>query len=384
MFHYKTNARQNVLCWSFLFFHNCFIGDDSVNTKRITKLLVRLEQMSLDSFMVTDPVNIFYLSGFTGDAGVLLLTNEEQYLITDSRFEQQVQKELTGWKIMISRDYIGTACDLAEKLGLVAMGFEDTLSYRQYDYLDETAVCDIIPLENVIENLRSVKEPVEIQSIKKAAALAGRCYRAFLEVVKPGCTELELANWIDNYMKQNGASESSFPTIVASGERTAWPHAVASFRRITLADLLTLDFGYYYQGYTSDVTRTFALGPQSAEVKKMYDVVLRAQQKTISAVCEGISGQELDLIGRTYIEENGFGAFFNHGMGHGIGLSIHELPNIGKNFTNKLQAGQVITIEPGIYVPGTGGIRIEDDILVTDNGYEILTNFERNYLEIEG
>ncbi|KRN05349.1 xaa-Pro dipeptidase [Liquorilactobacillus sucicola DSM 21376 = JCM 15457] len=355
-----------------------------MRAERITKLLALLEQMSLDSFLVTNPINIFYLSGFTGDAGVLLLTNEERYLITDSRFEQQVQEELTGWKIKISRDYIGTACKLAEQLGLVALGFEDTLTYRQYDYLDETAVCDIVPLENVIESLRSVKEPAEIQIIREAAALAGRCYRSFLEVIKPGCTEIELANWVDNYMKKNGASESSFATIVAAGERTAWPHAVASSQRVNQNDLVTLDFGYYYQGYTSDVTRTFALGAQSDDVKKMYDVVLQAQQRTIAAVRAGATGQELDEIGRSYIESKGFGAFFNHGMGHGIGLDIHELPNIGQGFATELQAGQVITIEPGIYVPGTGGVRIEDDILVTENGFEILTDFQRSYREIRG
>lgn len=355
-----------------------------MNAKRIMKLLTQLEQMSLDSFLVTDPVNIFYLSGFTGDAGVLLITNDEQYLLTDSRFEQQAQEELTGWRIVITRDYIGEVCRLAERLKLTVLGFEDSLVYRQYDYLDENAVCDIVPITNVIEKLRSVKEPDEIKIIKEATALAGKCYRNFLQVVRPGCSEVELANWIDIYMKQNGASERSFPTIVASGERTAWPHAVASSQRIAPNDLVTLDFGYYYQGYTSDVTRTFALGQQPAEIRRIYETVLQAQQKTIAAIRPGISGDELDKIGRSFIEDAGFGAFFNHGMGHGIGLSIHELPNIGHGFSNELLAGQVITIEPGIYVPDTGGVRIEDDILVTKNGYEILTDFEHSYREIEG
>ncbi|KRL01323.1 xaa-Pro dipeptidase [Liquorilactobacillus capillatus DSM 19910] len=343
-----------------------------------------MDQMSLDAFLVTKPVNIRYLSGFTGDAGILLITEQAGYLLTDSRFEQQAQDELTGWETIITHDCLKKACQLAEQLRLVALGFEDSLSYRQYDYLDENAMCDIVPLADVVEELRSIKEPIEIEKIRKAGKLAGKCYQVLLRKVQPGYTELDLANWVDGYMRQHGASASSFPTIIAGGEKTAQPHAAATARKITSNELLLLDFGYYYQGYTTDVSRTFAIGPQSSKVKEIYAVVLEAQRRTMMAIQPGIAVQELDHIGRSYIESCGYGAFFNHGMGHGIGLEIHELPNIGNGFTAKLQVGQVVTVEPGIYLPGTGGVRLEDDILVTKDGHEILTDFERDYHELKG
>ena len=302
---------------------------DEMSLKRVGKLRRKMNEMSVDAYLVTNPSNRYYLSGFTGDDGVLLVTENHRYLITDSRFEEQIFHDQPSW-----------------------------------------------------EDIRSVKSSEEIDAIKRACTMSGKGYQYVLETIRPQMTELEVSNELDYYMKKNGSEERSFETIVASGERTTWPHGTAATKKIEAGDLVTLDFGYYADGYTSDVTRTFSIGKQSDEAKKIYQIVLEAQQKTIEAVKEGVNGQELDRIGRGYIEDAGYGKYFNHGMGHGIGLDIHELPNVGRTYEEYMKAGQIITIEPGIYVPGVGGVRIEDDVLVTKNGYEILTDFSRDYTEV--
>lgn len=354
--------------------------------ERINKLRQLMNKMSVDCFLVTERANIFYLSGFTGDDGVLLITENSCYIITDKRFELQLSSEALGWKNVLTRDYIKTAAKLAAKEKMVAMAFESSLTYAQYDILDEEAICDIVPLSGVIEKIRSIKDETEIAKIRYSCEVAKRGYEFVVKLLNDATsneiTELDVANELDYFMKKNGASEKSFETILATGEHTTWPHGTASDKKIITGDLITLDYGYYVQKYTSDVTRTFGYGEQSAEVKKIYATVYEANLRTVAAVKAGISGQELDYIGRQYITDQGYGNYFNHGMGHGIGLSIHELPNIGKSYNENLEVGQIITIEPGVYVPGVGGVRIEDDILVTENGYEVLTDFGRNYLEV--
>ena len=300
---------------------------DEMSLKRVGKLRRKMNEMSVDAYLVTNPSNRYYLSGFT-------------------------------------RNYLKTACDLCVKNHVAAMAFENTISYAEYDFIDESCECDIVPLSGVIEDIRSVKSPEEIDAIKRACKMSGKGYQYVLETIRPQMTELEVSNEL------------------ASGERTTWPHGTATTKKIEAGDLVTLDFGYYADGYTSDVTRTFSIGKQSDEAKKIYQIVLEAQQKTIEADKEGVNGQELDRIGRGYIEDAGYGKYFNHGMGHGIGLDIHELPNVGRTYEEYMKAGQIITIEPGIYVPGVGGVRIEDDVLVTKNGYEILTDFSRDYTEV--
>ncbi|KRL04248.1 M24 family metallopeptidase [Liquorilactobacillus oeni] len=352
--------------------------------ERVVKLRSEMEKMSVDAFLITNPVNIFYLSGFTGDAGVALVTEDNQYLITDSRFGEQIKSQVKYWSCEITREYLKTACHLVTEKHLLAMAFEGSLSYNEYEVLDENAVSDIVAFDGVIEKLRSVKDTQEIALLRKSCSLAGLGYQKFLETVAKGQTEIEAANELDYIMKKLGAAESSFSTIVASGNRSSLPHGTASMRKLRQNDIVTLDFGYFYQGYTSDVTRTFSIGPQISDVRDTYQTVLRAQEKTIEAIRPGITGSQLDRIGRSLITEAGYGKFFNHGMGHGIGMSIHELPNIGMGYEDILVPGQVITIEPGVYIPNKAGIRIEDDVLVTESGYEILTDFSKEYFEIKG
>mgnify|MGYP001405289659 CR=1 FL=1 len=354
--------------------------------QRIARLQKKMQEMHFDCFLVTDPVNRLYLSDFSGDDGVLLITAENNFLITDRRFEKQVAQECPSWTLCLARDYLQQVCDLGEKLHLTALAFENSISYAAYDFLDENFPGDLAAVDQVIEKLRSIKDPTEIKVIKKTCQLAGEGFKATVTFIKENfsaaLSELDVSHYLDEFMLQNGATEKSFTTIVASGEHSTWPHATASKRQIQKNAPLTLDFGYYYHGYTSDVTRTFVIGQPQEKFKQIYQIVLKAQQATIAAIKPGITGGQLDQIGRQIITAAGYGKYFNHGMGHGIGLAIHELPYIGLHANDPLVAGQVITIEPGIYLPQVGGVRIEDDILVTPQGHEVLTDFDRQYFEL--
>jgi Xaa-Pro aminopeptidase/Xaa-Pro dipeptidase len=354
--------------------------------QRIACLRKKMQEMHFDSFLVTDPINRLYLSGFSGDDGVLLVTEENNFLITDQRFEKQVAQECPSWKLYLARDYLQQVCNLGKKLNLTALAFENSISFAAYDFLDENFPGDLAAVDQVIEKLRSVKDQTEIKIIRKACRLAGKGFKATVAFVKENLatdlSELDVSHYLDEFMLKNGATEKSFTTIVASGEHSTWPHATASKRQIERNSPLTLDFGYYYQGYTSDVTRTFVVGQPKEKFKQIYQIVLKAQQATIAKIKPGVTGDQLDQVGRKVITAAGYGKYFNHGMGHGIGLAIHELPAIGLHATDHLVAGQVVTIEPGIYLPQVGGVRIEDDILVTAQGHEILTDFDRQYFEL--
>lgn len=350
--------------------------------KRCRRLRQKMQEASVDAYLVTSPDNIYYLSGFTGDAGVLLVTEQERYLITDARFETQIAQTNPWLKAVITRDYFRQALELCEREHVVALAFEESLSYQVYDQLDEYAPCDLVALSGLIETLRSQKSAVEIEKIKASCRLAKAGFEHVLKAARPGLEERDLALELDHYMRKNGASQASFETIVASGTRSALPHGVASNKKLASGDLVTLDYGYFLDHYTSDVTRTFALGKVDPRLKEIYNIVSEAKQLTIEAVRPGITGKELDQIGREYITQKGYDKYFEHGMGHGIGLNVHEGPYIGKTSTEVLQPGQVITIEPGIYLPDLGGVRLEDDILVTETGYENLTDFYQEYYEI--
>ncbi|WP_304653164.1 Xaa-Pro peptidase family protein [uncultured Ligilactobacillus sp.] len=350
--------------------------------QRCQRLRQKMQEASVDAYLVTSADNIYYLSGFTGDAGVLLVTEQERYLITDARFETQIAQTNPWLKAVITRDYFGQALELCERENIVALAFEESLSYQVYDRLDEYALCDLVALSGLIEALRLQKSTAEIEKIKASCRLAKDGFEHVLKIARPGLKEQELALELDYYMRKNGASQVSFETIVASGSRSALPHGVASNKKLALGDLVTLDYGYFLDHYTSDVTRTFVLGKVDPKLEEIYHIVSEAKQLTIEAVRPGITGKELDRIGRDYITQKGYGKYFEHGMGHGIGLNVHEGPYIGKTSAEVLQPGQVITIEPGIYLPGLGGVRLEDDILVTETGYENLTDFYQEYYEI--
>ena len=268
-----------------------------------------------------------------------------------------------------------SVADLAERLQLDNLAFEETqVSFADYSLLEEILPCELVPVMGLIEELREVKDEEEVAIIEKACAIADQGFAFVLEMIKPGMTEIEVANQLDFFMRSKGASGVSFETIVASGLRSAMPHGVASHKVIEKGDLITLDFGCYYEGYVSDMTRTFAIGSIQPKLKEIYDIVLEAQLKVLAEAKPGLTGIQLDAIARDHIASYGYGDAFGHSTGHGIGLEIHEGPNVSFRADKQFVPGNVITDEPGIYLPGIGGVRIEDDLLITAEGNRVLTH----------
>lgn len=345
---------------------------------RIERLQKRLPKLYIDAFLVTNHENILYLTGFNlmaGD-GYLLVTANDAIIVTDDRYQLALE-EFDSDEVVatITRDYYGALNKICQALKVTVLGYEDTVSYRLYDVLDEVMVADIVPFTNLIEKMRMIKDSGELAKLQRAADLQAQGYQYVLEQVHPGMTERQLANQLDYWMKEHGASGASFPTIMASGENAAKPHATAGDRVIADGDVVTLDFGYFVDGYTADMTRTFAVGSIDPELRDVYEIVNTARQQVIDHIRVGIHGNDLDAYGRQLIAEAGYDDEFNHGMGHGIGLAVHELPaSYGPATTDvELHNNEVITVEPGIYIPTIGGVRIEDDVVVTHGGPLVLT-----------
>lgn len=355
---------------------------------RITRLQKRLPKLYIDAFLVTDQKNIFYLTGFNlmqGD-GYLLITTNNAIIVSDDRYQLALEEfESDEVVATITRDYYGALNRICQALHIEVLGYEDTVSYRLYDTLDELMKADIVPFSNLIEKMRMIKDSGELVHLQKAADLQSAGYRYILQQVRPGISERRLADQLDFWMKEHGASGPSFPTIVASGENAAKPHATASDKLISDGEVVTLDFGYFVDGYTADMTRTFAVGSIDPELRDVYEIVNSARQEVISHARVGITGDRLDQYGRALIAGAGYDDEFNHGMGHGIGLAVHELPASYGPATSdvKLLNNEVITVEPGIYIPELGGVRIEDDIVVTHGGPQVLTTAPTDLLIID-
>lgn len=344
---------------------------------RIKRVQSVLEQLHIDAFLVTETFNLQYLLGVAdlGGDGCLLITATGCDLVTDARYETEMKMVLPDEiKRHITRDYYGEVVALTTAQNITVLGFEDTLPYSIWTILDEQLVADFVGLHAIVDQLREVKDADELTSLRHAITVSSQGYDELLPQIQVGMTEIELANRLDAWMRQHGSTGPSFPTIVASGYRSAEPHGSATNKKLAEGELVTVDYGFYFDGYTSDITRTFALGEPSAQLKEIYALTLAANQAVIAQVKPGVSGAELDAAGRDLISAGGYGPEFNHGMGHGIGLNIHEEPQVyGPRQPYTLQPNQVITVEPGIYVPNVGGVRIEDDVLVTETGVEVLT-----------
>ena len=351
---------------------------------QIEQLKNLFPELFIDAFLITDEINMQYLTNFglTQGDGCVLVTASETYIITDARFEEALNETNLGdVKVRITRDYFGAVNTLCGALGLETIGIEDTVSLRIYDALVNQLDADIDAMDDVIETLRSVKSSSEIMRLTASAELSSAGFEYLTQAIHVGMSELEVANLLDAWMKQQGAQKSSFDTIVASGINAAKPHATASDKIIQSGDSVVLDFGYFLDNYTSDITRTVVMGEASEQIKEIYGVVLAASQAVITTAKAGANGQELDAAGRNIIDQAGYSQQFNHGMGHGIGMSVHELPaSYGPNSSLKLKSNQIITVEPGIYLPNLGGVRIEDDILITENGHEVLTTANKELL----
>ena len=343
--------------------------------KRIEKLRALMKKEIIDAYLVTSPANLRYLTNFTGTAGLALITLEKAFFITDFRYTEQASEQVQGMTIIQQQgNIVDEIIKLMESEGINVLGFEDaSMTYAEYSIFEEVIDAELAPASGMIEKLREQKDDGEIAIIEKACAIADESFEHVLKMIRPGMTEIEVANQLDFFMRSLGATGTSFDTIVASGVRSALPHGVASEKMIEQGDLITLDFGCVYQGYVSDITRTFAIGDPGQQLKEIYQIVLEAQLKVIEVAQAGVTGAQLDGVARDFITEAGYGEAFGHSTGHGIGMEIHEGPNISRSNDTPLNVGNIITDEPGIYLAGLGGVRIEDDLVILAEGNRILT-----------
>ncbi|MGE7365688.1 M24 family metallopeptidase [Desemzia incerta] len=343
---------------------------------RLDKLRTEMIDKGLDALLVTSPYNLRYVSNFTGTTGLAVITLKKAYFVTDFRYTQQAAKQAQGFEVVQN---FGSIYDevsrIVTKDNLNTLGFEENfITFRIYDLLKEMIPCELVPVAGLIEELREVKDETEIATIRKACEIADSAFKFILGEIKTGMTEIEVANKLDFHMRSLGATGVSFDTIVASGVRSAMPHGVASEKRIEMGDMITLDFGCYYQGYVSDMTRTFAIGDPGQKLKDIHQLVLDAQLMVNEAAKPGITGVELDAVARNYFAKYGYADAFGHSTGHGIGLEVHEGPNVSRLAEKAFVPGNVITNEPGLYFPDLGGVRIEDDLVITETGNEVLVH----------
>ena len=341
---------------------------------RIDKLRSLMNELSLDGFLITHIPNIRYLSNFSGSSGVILITGTKNYFITDFRYKGQSRNEITGFDIRINSVQNAELKKIIENDGLKTIGFESNrMTYGGYDNnRNHYPQVKFVPLTEAVEKLTMQKTPEEIEKIRKATVITDKTFQKILDFIKPGMKELDISAEITYTQKKLGALKDSFEPIVASGWRSSLPHGVATNKVIENGDIVTLDFGCVYEGFCSDMTRTISVGNPPGELKKIYGIVYDAQTRVIEKANCRIRSKELDSIARDYITQKGFGENFGHGLGHGLGIEVHEMPSLNQRTDSELLENAVITIEPGIYVENLGGVRIEDDILLKQDGCEVL------------
>ncbi|MFP7253268.1 Xaa-Pro peptidase family protein [Terribacillus goriensis] len=343
--------------------------------EKLEKLRALMEKKNLDAFIVTSAQNRRYISGFTGSAGLLIITKSKQLFLTDFRYIEQATEQAPDFEIIEHKQsIIQEAAAQLLKEGAQQAGFEhEDVTFALYQQFQNAVHADLVPASGLIEELRLIKSEAELAIMKTAAEIADAAYTHILTFVKPGMKEIDVSNELEFFMRKQGATQSSFDTIVASGYRSALPHGVASDKEIQKGELVTLDYGALYNGYCSDITRTFAVGEISDKLREIYDIVLEANLRGVAGVKPGITGKEADALTRDYISEKGYGQYFGHSTGHGLGMDVHESPALSFRSDTVLKPGMVVTVEPGIYIPEVGGCRIEDDLVLTADGSERLT-----------
>ncbi|KAB2334661.1 aminopeptidase P family protein [Cytobacillus depressus] len=352
--------------------------------KRLEKLREMFDGLGINGILITNDQNRRYMTGFTGTAGLVLITKEEAILVVDFRYVEQANEQAKDFSVVqvsAKAELLAEVVRQTERLKISKLGFEQThMSFYSYSEYQAQLKAEMVPLTGTIEKLRMIKDKEEISIIREAAEIADAAFTHILEFIKPGIKEIEVSNELESYMRKQGATSSAFDTIVASGHRGAFPHGVASIKVIEKGDMVTLDFGANYKGYRSDITRTIAVGEPNEDLKGIYYIVLEALSKALDGIKPGMTGKTADAFSRDYITEKGYGKQYGHGSGHGIGLDIHEEPFKNVNCEIVLEQGMVLTVEPGIYIPNLGGVRIEDDILLTADGIEIITKSAKELL----
>jgi len=349
---------------------------ESGGKMKLEKLRTVLAQLGLDAILISQPENRRYLSGFTGSAGWLVITADRAVLATDFRYYEQVGRQAPGFELArVPARFPDLLPGLLAGLGVRRLGFES-----QHATVDDLQTwsraaekVEWLPLKDTVETLRMIKDEAEIEAIRRSAALTDAAFAHLLRVIGPGMTERQAAWEIETYMRTHGAGKVAFDLIVAAGPNGALPHAQVSDRAILAGQPIVVDIGCVVGGYCSDLTRTFCLGEPVPRYLEVWETVLRAQEAALAGIRAGVTGVEADALARDLIGAAGYGEQFGHGLGHSVGLAVHENPRASRLSTDVLQAGMTLTVEPGIYLPGQFGVRIEDLVVVTEKGVDLLS-----------
>jgi len=359
---------------------------DAEHTKRRKAILAEIASRKLDCLLVTHPANWYYLTGFTGESGALVVSPDGATIVTDGRFTVQAKEETGGVRIELQQGNLYAAVGaFLRKKRWNRIGYDaNQLTVTQWNTLRKALGSRARGVEatGLVERLRMRKDAQELAVMRRAAILAGEVLEGVLKLVRPGVRESELGAEIEYQMKKRGASGASFETIVASGPRGAFPHARPTAKKLRKNELVVLDLGAILGHYCSDMTRTVHVGRAGKRVRKWYRSVQEAQEAAVAAVQAGVTCGEVDAAAREVLKKNGLEQYFVHSTGHGLGLEVHEEPRVARGQTVRLEAGNVITIEPGVYMEGVGGIRIEDDVVVQAGRNEILTRVKRDLIEL--
>lgn len=353
--------------------------------KRLERLRSALREKGLDGLIVTNPTHVLYLTGFSGGEGLAIVGQNVAQLLVDFRYVEQAERESPGWeRIKVPQRLRDTLAETLQKDGFQRVGVEAShLTVEQWQ-----SWRDFFPnlvweaTTGLVEDLRLVKEEAEISAIRQAAELTDRAFEHILGFLRPGVTEREVALELEFFLRKEGASGVSFPLIVAAGPNGSMPHHQPGTRPLAPGDLVVIDMGCVVDHYCSDFTRTVALKPVSSQAREIYEVTLRAQQAGLAAIRAGVACRDADAAARQVINEAGFGEYFGHGLGHGVGLEIHERPRLGPTGEETLAANMVVTVEPGIYLPGVAGVRIEDLVRVTPDGIQDFTAATKDLIEL--
>jgi Xaa-Pro aminopeptidase len=349
-----------------------------VASEKLERVRQILREKGLEVILFFSPENLTYLSGYTGGEGILGVSEEEAWLFVDFRYLEIAQKETKECEVRLLKKGFKEVREFLRGRDLKKIGLEaKAITLFEFGELQDPAFT-FLPLSKELEALRAKKTPEEIRLIKKAVEVAENAFKEVLKLVRPGVREVEIAVELEYQMKRRGSESLPFQVIVLSGERTSLPHGVPSKKLLREGEVLLFDFGARIGGYASDETRMVFLGEVEPELKRIYEIVREAQQHALSLIKPGLSFKEVDKAARKLIEEAGYGNFFGHGTGHGVGLAVHEYPSLSPESEGELQEGMVVTVEPGIYLPQKGGVRIEDLVLVKKEGVEILTKLDHH------
>ncbi len=349
--------------------------------KRVAALRRTIDSEKIGALVISNVPNVSYISGFTGDDSLALVTGDRKYLITDFRYVEQVEQECPGWTIIQhTKGSWAAAADVLKRNRVRKAGFESAhLSHRNWRLLaSETKRIKLAPTVAAVEKLREIKDADEVKAMRSALKAQQTAFEKMKQWVRPGMTECHVARQLEHLMGMEGSEKPSFETIVAAGPRGSLPHAHPTQRVAHKGDALLIDWGARRFSYNSDLTRVLHFGKVSTKFERIYDVVKQAQALAIAAVKPGMKLGELDAVARDYISARGFGSRFGHSLGHGIGLEVHERPAVRRGNEERVLPGMVFTVEPGIYIPGWGGVRIEDMVLVTETGARVLSSCEKD------